>query len=226
MSEKIYGLMVTGKHLVRRPMAYQAIRNFSDQTWPDKHLNVVNTGYRVSPKGNFTHCEIGIPNRILGSLRNAALEYVPNKAVWVQWDDDDYRRNDAIALQYDQLPKTEFACCILQNQIRYDFELNAAWDARSKTGFAGTIMARHTTLIYKPIAIGEDDNYFQRYTLIGEANVWDNPPSLYIRFIHGKNGGTRKHLLGGYKPERNRWDLGGGDAAYLEDVLRRYKRSS
>lgn len=228
MTEKIYGCMVTGKHLARRPMAYQAIRNFSDQTWPTKHLNVVNTGYHVSPKGNFTSCEIEVPNRILGSLRNAALEFVPTKALFVQWDDDDYRRPDAIALQYEELMRlhAEYACVILQNQIRYDFELNAAWVARSEGGFAGTIMARKTTLIYRAIAIGEDDDFFQRNTLIGAASVWNNPPSLYVRFIHGKNGGTREHLLGEYKPERDRWDLGGGDAAYLEDVLRKYKRTS
>lgn len=208
-------------------MAYQAIRNFSDQTWPKKHLNVVNTGYRVNPKGDFEACEIGIPNRILGSLRNAALEYVPPKGLWIQWDDDDYRRPDAIALQHAQLPQSEYACVILRNQIRYDFELNCAWVARTKGGFPGTIMARNTAMVrYPRIAIGEDDDYFKHYTLYGLANIWDNPPSLYIRFIHGHNGGTREHLLGAYHPERDRWDLGSGDAAYLEDVLRRYKRAS
>lgn len=224
MSETIYGCMITGKHLARRPMAYQAIRNFDQQTWPQKHLNVVNTGYRVNPKGDFTSCEIGIPNRILGSLRNAALEYVPQKALWVQWDDDDYRRLDTIELQRAQLPQSEYACVILKNQIRYDFELNAAWVVHSTSGFAGTIMARNiATVRYPRLAIGEDDDYFQHYTLYGLANIWDNPPSLYVRFIHGHNSGTHDHLLGDYKPERGHWDLGGGDAAYLEDVLRKYK---
>lgn len=224
MPETIYGCMITGKQIARRAMALVAIDNFHAQNWAKKTLNIVNSGIQLRPKYDLRVREIATPNRNLGSLRNMALDLVPDKAIWIQWDDDDFRRRDLLDEQYKQLAHMSAACVLLRNQIRYDFELNAAWVARTVGGFAGTIMARNSGVRYPRIKIGEDDLYYRRYAEFGAASIWDNDPSLYIRFNHGRNSCARDHMLGDYVPKRDRWDLDESNERYLAAVLRNYPR--
>ena len=199
--EKIYGLMITGKDEFHLGLAKSSATSFLNQTYPNKHLVIINDGdYNVKEQFNDKQkkiiSEIKLPNKKfnLGRLRNISLEFVPDDALFVQWDDDDWHHHQAVQYQYEHLVKTKSDVVCFQQQTRYFFDRNHAHYFVSKGAIEGTIMARKKDIIYPEMSKGEDSPFYNDYEKRYKVSVMFNNPILYIRFIHGHNTWERDHF--------------------------------
>ncbi len=220
--EPIYGLMIIGKSPVHRAFALRAVDNFFAQTYPAKKLIVVNDGeYRLSEIYGNTLTEIHLKQKFsLGELRNISLEQVSEGALWLQWDDDDWRHPELMARQYAVLQRERAEACVLTRQVQFALTQNSAW-VEHREIIEGTIMARSNALRYKPIGKEEDRLFFFEYIRQCKVVKWENPPRYYIRLIHGHNTWDAAHFrLSERAP--GAWDVGTAARSVLEKVAREY----
>jgi hypothetical protein len=207
MMEPIYALMVTGKFRERYRMALWSLRSFERQSYENKHLIVINDGPSYLNRGSVRefkknvheialHSPNGVPAKLtLGDLRNIALAHVPSGGIWMQWDDDDWHHEDAMKLQYEQMRSTAADICYLKSQIQLLASENRMWIRDREEGIPGTIMARRfPDMFYPPIARNEDTE-FSHANSHRRVTVFDNPPTHYIRLIHGMNTWEKQHFL-------------------------------
>ena len=210
-AELIFGLMITGKDSTHQVLSKLAIENFFNQSHPSKVLIVVNDGmYSTTDEQRPCLVEYHVEKNatvLLGTLRNIAMQLVPNDAVFVQWDDDDWHADSFLEKQLRELRietrlKTKQGIIhptilvFLQNQMQYYLPRNLSWPLFKRTGFVGTVMSRMTPKVrkfrYENKNLGEDDllrNYFPR-----SVRLWPNPAHMYIRLIHGHNSWDITHF--------------------------------
>ena len=192
--EPIYAFMITGKDPVRLPLAQMAVNSFAQQSYPNKKLVIVDDGgFEFDLDGldaEHVRVERGMT---LGELRNVSLDAVPDGAVWVQWDDDDWRDPTCIAEQYDQLG--DAGAVVLKNQIQFLVRAGRSWVVTRKSGIEGTIMARKNHVRYPPMKRSEDSVFRDRMKRAVKWRVWDNPAWQYIRLIHGANTWPEGHFV-------------------------------
>jgi glycosyltransferase involved in cell wall biosynthesis len=243
MTEKIYGVMITGKDIHHEKLARLSVKSFLDQTHSNKKLLIINDGeYSLSDLNCDEVEEIRVDNSDgklkLGGLRNLAFDHMQEGDVWVQWDDDDWRHPNLIEHQYKYMSDNNVSMCFLFKQLRYYSEINHAKVFNrffglaqrkkrkirvGKRGIWGTIMARYdgNSELYKNISKGEDQTWG------AERNVVDAPPHYYIRFIHGHNTWHYKHFAGNREDYFNKintdvWKIPVDSKSYLEKVLLLY----
>eukprot|EP00047_Mylnosiga_fluctuans_P006525 m.247456 g.247456 ORF g.247456 m.247456 type:complete len:465 (-) comp15396_c0_seq1:202-1596(-) len=213
----VFATMVTGKDEAHVPMALLSVSSFLEQSHPAKVLLIINDGTRAIKEAarlaeDPCICEIMVP-RIdgvkLGTLRNLALRLIPSRAVWIQWDDDDYHHPDAIAAQLSVLQKRHAAIVMLKRQMQLDLTLNSTYVWTYPGGIWGTIMMntsfpRIASLQFRNLAKGEDlayDDLFWRTPVV----EWDNHSEMYFRIIHNSNTWGRDHFQVARRFKRDVW---------------------
>jgi glycosyltransferase involved in cell wall biosynthesis len=221
-AEPIYGLMITGKTPLHREFAARAAANFFAQTYPEKKLIVVNDGaYRMPDIFGGRLSEIRVEQKLkLGALRNISLDQVPEGALWVQWDDDDWRHPELLARQYGALAQENAAACVLRRQVRYAILQNSAW-VENREYIEGTVMARSTKLRYRNLPKAEDTHFLRAYAAEHRVAKWDNPPRYYIRLIHGHNTWDAAHFRISERTA-DKWKVAKEARLCLETVAREY----
>jgi glycosyltransferase involved in cell wall biosynthesis len=221
-AETIYGVMITGLSPFHKELAHRAIDSFFAQTYPNKHLIVVNDGnYSVADfyPGQIT--EVRLHEKMkLGALRNVSLQEVPEDAMWVQWDDDDWNHPRRIEEQYNAIMRRGASGCLMAKLYYYVFARNLTMFNSSKK-CPGTIMCRKKGEIRYPdnLGVAEDvayrDDYWEKYKLFS----WDNPRHYLLKLSHEKNvwakGVGRHKRPGVWKGEK-------ASKAYLREVLREH----
>lgn len=197
---KICAIMITGKP-GREYLARMAVKAFLAQTHKDKHLLIVNDGRHILDTELPQVQELLVtPGHTLGKLRNVALDRLdPNIDAVVQWDDDDY--SHVRRLEYQSM-RTEVAsvlryevhCNLLTREIRVCLPTR-----QGGFGFAGTLMHKVPTQFrYPEKAKGEDSEFVREFRYARQLRVIDNrlDPALYVRFFHGLNTWSEKHVMG------------------------------
>lgn len=101
----IYGMMVTGKTPEHEVYARYSVEQFNNQTYQFKKLIIINDGdFSLQDICNDSVIEVRVDNTdkklTLGDLRNIGLDQIEEGAIWVQWDDDDYRDPELLEKQY------------------------------------------------------------------------------------------------------------------------------
>lgn len=225
--ESIFALMITGKDKFHAQLAHNAIRSFLSQSYGNRFLIVINDGdFRFDctdiPTERIRQVQLNEKRPEVGTLRNEALERVPENAVWVQWDDDDWYHPDLIAKQYETLAASKADACFLRYQVKYAFSKNAGWADYYPGGFAGTLMARKDRkLRYGDTSRGEDSIFCHALKQSTKWIAWDNPPHYYVRFIHGHNSWHDEHFQLSRRTLHQRI-MPNDSAEYLETILPLY----
>src|SRR5262249_20150162 len=145
-------------------LALRSIDSFLAQTYSRKHLLIVNDGEQSFDFLNSSLAtELKLDRKYtLGELRNIALDWLPENALWIQWDDDDWRHPNLIEEQTHYLLSQKADLCCLTSQIQYAFSIDAAWEVRRP--LEGTILCRKKeNMAYPPIPKGEDTIFFCLY---------------------------------------------------------------
>lgn len=227
----VTAVLVTGKCPERLPLALAACEAFRGQTYPHRELLIINTGesllrhladcawdFRANPVREHV-CD---PRLTLGELRNVGLAEAPGHTL--QWDDDDWSHPERMAYQVaaqgdSQLPVT------LLSQVRYSFTNGAAFVLSQHPrpdyalGIPGTVLLPPTLRRYPAESRHEDTHFLKQFPRVLIA---PNPPELYLRFEHGRNTWSRRHIMQHYAEHHDRWDLPPVADAYLHHVLKAY----
>lgn len=222
--EKIYGVMITGKDDFHKSLAEKSIQSFLQQTYPNKHLIIVNDGnYSLGHLNKEVITEIKLDKKhVLGELRNIGIKQIPENGMYLQWDDDDWHHPDLMAKQYKYIKTHSADGCILMSQVRYCFKTNAAWTTSRKSGIEGTIMCRRKEgILYPEDAKGEDSIFLKDYKKKYKLIKWDNPEFYYLRFVHGHNTWDENHFkLEKFK--KNEWSISEAAINYLSEIVPLY----
>jgi len=219
-SETIYALMITGKDPHHIPLALLSIQSFLSQTYPNKCLIIVNDGaFSFNDLNSELIVEIKLEQKkILGALRNIALSHIPENALCIQWDDDDWHHPDLLQKQYAHLVQTDADMNYLTRQVRYDLKTNAAWVARQQ--LEGTVLFRKKAeILYPDLSRGEDTEFFNRYQQKFPVAGFENTAHYYIRFFHGFNTTLKEHLT--IHPP-GIWNVSPEAKKYLIEILQKY----
>jgi glycosyltransferase involved in cell wall biosynthesis len=227
---KVTAVMITGKNGdVRLDLAKAAITSFKQQTYQEKELVIVNTGPTLSREifGDANIRELLLEplptgsRPTLGTLRNFGQDSATGDYI-MQWDDDDWSHPNRMSYQMEAVDG-EFFCIMLRNQVRYDFTEDKAivknWNLAEPPGIPGTILyPKSNRYAYRRVSRREDD-YFIEDHFKGRCIVLCNyrNPEMYLRFYHGDNTWTRRHVMG--SPDDSIKDLPVESGVYLEEVL-------
>ncbi|MDN3508315.1 MAG: hypothetical protein P0S94_05290 [Simkaniaceae bacterium] len=221
--ETIYGLMMTGKDAMRERFAQIAVKNFFDQEYPDLKLVIVNH----SPTYSLGHLderiiEIKLDERpeSIGTMRNIGLDNVPNGAVFVNWDDDDWRVTQMVPQMYEYMKKYALDCTALCARIDYIFPCNTCYITK-RNGMSGLMMCRKKDITYPEVEIGEDARYLAKYKKRYKFMPMKNPAHWYLRFIHTGNV-TKPEGSKKYKVAKNIWPVKKTERRYMEESLQQY----
>lgn len=199
----VYCIMITGKDDERIRWARKAVLNFREQSYPNKHLIIINhhASLKVIEKSSpYVQTlqddgivEFQVPKSkgtLLGHLRNIALDLVPYNALWTTWDDDDIRSMDYLSTLQKHMSPSYHAVAFC-NRI----------EVNRKTGFVwGVSLKPHGTVHILCRASDKRIRYLQRDTMedvhlhrdilqFGHQIkvIQDNDPLMYIRVIHDTN---------------------------------------
>lgn len=227
----VTAVMVTGKCPERLPLALAACESFRQQTYPRRELLIVNTGESLLP--HLADCDwdfrrnpvrecICDPQLTLGELRNVGLEESPDHVL--QWDDDDWSHPDRMLYQ---VTAQGDSCepVTLQNQVRYSFTNGAAFVVVQRprpdyaVGIPGTVLLARTAYRYPAESRHEDTHFLKQFPRV---RIAANRPELYLRFEHGRNTWSRRHVMQLYDGRSGQWDLPPDSADYLRHVLKEH----
>jgi hypothetical protein len=185
-------IMVTGKDASRKHFAEQAIRNFQEQTYPNKALLIINHGtYSLEAAPNVTEIRITKDEHTtLGDIRNFALEKLPLGSLWAVWDDDDYRRPDYLSKLYTWLVNSGAALVTYTSRLEYNQNTGLIWQSDIPWGSVHILAQRVPNVRYLARDTMEDvdlvNDYRTRgYRVLVKRNYQD--PSIYVRLVHGTN---------------------------------------
>lgn len=221
--DPVYATMITGKSLHRAGWATLALENFALQTYPNRYLVVVNDGdfdldAAWLPAGRV----ISIRPRqrhSLGELRNIALDAIPDGALWMFWDDDDWRHPRLMSAQHRVLTGLGVAGCFMASQVKYAFGIDAAFEHWNPGGFAGTFMGYNDPALRFPdLGRHEDSCFADALKRTKRWYPWKNPPHYYLRFIHGANTWDDGHFKL-HRQTPGTWRVSPEAAAWLNRVL-------
>lgn len=222
--EKIYAIMITGKDTYHEKLARCGVLSFLFQTYPNKHLIVINDGEYSLDCNSEEITEVKLEKKyVLGALRNIGLQQVPEHALWIQWDDDDWRHPSLIEEQYNFLKAHDADLCSLKNQLQYAFRINSAWGV-TRPWIEGTILCRKKNDVWYPEKkLSEDTVFYDSYCKKYKSVVWNNPIYYYLRFIHGHNSWHDNHFNLS-KKNSNEWLISKVAQEYLSEILPYYKK--
>lgn len=195
MVPKLYCVMITGKNEDRYKFVPIAISNFNSQSYPNKHLIVINHG----PK---SITELSIPRQdnvyeimfskhesiTLGDMRNFAHELVPFGAIWTVWDDDDWRHRKYLQILYDELHNNNADAVFIKNRLDVNVNTNYVYKSKFEKGTPFFFGKKIDALKYlskdslEDIRLQNDLEMFHKKIIF-----FNNDPRLYIRTIHGSN---------------------------------------
>jgi len=195
-------LMVTADrpHLMRR-----SVQCYRRQTYPHRELVVVDDGttdlapiLSSLPADEVTH--ITLPpntNRVLGDLRNIALQEASGRYL-TQWDDDDWYHAQRLERQAAVLDEGADACALQGTLMHLDLPkyFSHPYIGLLDDGVPGSIMHRSDDDVrYPDLSRAEDTAYLdhwvdQDYRLLPPSDAY-----LFIRCFHGENTWEAAHFL-------------------------------
>ena len=188
-NETIYCVMVTGKDKSRLDFANIAIENFKNQSYPNKKLIIINEGDAIGVNSS-NILEVKIDDRVrkgitLGDMRNMAFEFIPDKAIWTLWDDDDWRSDDYLSILHSKLLDNDYI--MFTKRLEHNLNTGFTWTMELKGGFVIFFGRKHTKCEYAKIAVNEDivlKNYIVENL---KYKILNNEPRIYIRMVHKTN---------------------------------------
>ncbi len=223
----VSAVMITGKDAKRYKLAQAAVRSFQAQTWPNKELVIIDDSPAHWPDHENLHIVRPQPGLSLGELRNLALDNKVCRGDWiVQWDDDDWSHPTRIAAMMD-IRQPDHAIT-LRYQTRFSFENSTAFALKydQPDGIPGTVLHAKTNVRYRTLDRHEDTHFlrdaFGPKTIVMDNHPESSPgPSLYLRFFHGNNTWSERHIMRAYadREKAGRWELPKDHADYLRSVL-------
>lgn len=204
----IYCLMVTGKDEQRIRYAVSSIRNFIHQDYKNKYLIIINHHPHISVLDAFAYeqdierlklddlvsekiVEIYIEKNeflTLGMLRNISLQLVPMFALWITWDDDDWRSNDFLTLLYNVYYENEVDAVAFTKRFEFNENTNFSWMIELKSGLPFVLSKKNPLIEYANVDTMEDINLINNMENVGlKVAIFENDPRIYIRLIHNNN---------------------------------------
>lgn len=192
-------------------MAARAVDQFTQQTYANRELVIVNSsGRRLTERDTDMGREILVdPTQYptVGALRNAAVREATGE--WcMPWDDDDFSHPHRMTFQ--MAYRREGACVLLTHQLRIDIRNNVACVWHEPDGIPGTALfprllatedGSPSPLYDESLALGGEDDAFLRQfgpnrVLLLADNTWFPGPGLHVAFYHGLNLKSREAFLG------------------------------
>ena len=186
----IYGILITGKDDRRIHLASLAVSNFFEQDYKgDKKLIIINHHPKLSvkiPEEYKNHVKqvfVSKHNRTLGHLRNIGLSYVPKNALWITWDDDDFRERRFLSKLYKQLNKQDAVS--FDRRYEYNVLTDSVWKTYLKKGFVHMLCRKNDTFKFLDKDAMEDVNLYRDLKI----SVYKVKPNewMYIRLVHDDN---------------------------------------
>jgi hypothetical protein len=190
--------MITGKDQQRIEFAKQSVKNFQEQTYPNKKLIIINhnsqkiiQSHDPETNQNITEIYKSKNNTTLGQLRNYALDLVPDGALFTTWDDDDYRIPSYLSQLYSKLVENNADLVTFTRRTEFNSINKYVWTISLDTGFV-TILARKDSknnIKYLDKDSMEDVDILTDYRKYHhKIYTWaNNEPDIYIRTVHGNN---------------------------------------
>ena len=190
----VYCLMITGYSPARLPYARASVRNFLDQSYPNKHLVVVNQSADgvvltedENTRDNMIEFFVDIREKTLGELRNISLQFVPPDAVWTTWDDDDWRAPEYLHTMVDAMQKRGTDFLMFMHRVEYNRTNGHAFRLTLRSGLMTFFARQHPALRYAHVDTSEDRSLKEYARAHLNPRVLDNDPKLYVRLIHDDN---------------------------------------
>lgn len=190
----IYCIMITGKDDMRLEYASKSIKNFKEQTYPNKILLIMNHNSKkiltddiINENPNSFEYNFNISEFNLGTIRNIALSFVPEGAFWTTWDDDDYRFPSYLFDLYENLKKHNAIASTLSNRIDYNIRNGFSYIATRTDGFVTVLCEKNKNIKYLEKTTFEDVELLDQIKKCGKLVVLKNEPYFYIRLIHDNN---------------------------------------
>jgi glycosyltransferase involved in cell wall biosynthesis len=214
-------------HLARR-----AVHCFTQQSWPNRELVIVDDGVVdyssmlepfVAEGANIRYHRIAHrPDTLLGGLRNIAMDLAAGD--WcVQWDDDEWYGFDRIAVQMAHRGAS-VAVALRWTLMSIDSPRYGRLDFRADAGIAtpGTVLYRTDALRYPNLRRGEDSAALRGLQRSGLEVLGAEWSHLFVRCFHGRNTWDEAHFL--RRLRRRPRDLPSyATARWLHRDLRRHK---
>lgn len=232
MKHSITCVMVTGKTTDRYPMARRTIQAFLEQRLPPAlHVELLiindNTVPLLAPDEfvdqNVREIQIKTPGHSLGWLREMARQ-LSRTSYMMQWDDDDFSTPHRIAWQASETDFDKGEVTIFRREIHCHLHEGTAFVNNGRQsrvqGFAGTMLFPNTGFSFPDLGKHEDTEFLLHYKRIKMLRVLDNDPTLYIRFYHGNNTWSQKHVM---KRKPGSRDLTAEEQSVVDQVLLNYE---
>jgi hypothetical protein len=187
----------------------RSIKCFNEQTYDDRELVVVyesddiETMRYLKSQGNATLKTIEVaadPKKTLGELRNISIESCAGDYI-CQWDDDDWYRQDRLAVQMEALLDSDKPACVLSRWLCIDVENKMAFMGR-KRAWEGSLLCEKAQMISYPNKARGEDTCVVEAMLSKQQLVLLDRPEIYVYTFHGDNTWSRAHwqrVLGGSK---------------------------
>ena len=181
--------MITGKDEDRYKFVDIAITNFKQQTHPDKHLLIINHGTKVlKTDDDITQIMFDKKAFTLGDMRNFSLEMIPYGALWIIWDDDDWKHTRYLELLYKNMVEHKADVVFFKNRLDYNLNNKFAYRCKFDKGMPFVLSKKFETIQYLSKDSLEDIRLHNDYELFGKTiHIINNDPRWYIRTLHGKN---------------------------------------
>ena len=226
----IYCILITGKNEDRYKFVNIAIKNFNQQTHPNKHLIIINHGNKdltYLESNNVTHIIFDKLNEFtLGDMRNFSLEMIPYGALWTIWDDDDWRHSKYLELLYSNMINHKADVVFFKNRIDFNINNNFAYRSKFDNGMPFILSKKIETIQYLSKDSLEDIRLYNDYELFSrKIHIINNDPRWYIRTIHGKNTSLyvdyEKNSIVNYSPESlyHEFDVTPKERAYAQKII-------
>ena len=198
-------LMVTAN---RADIARVAIECFSEQTWQNKELVIIDDGaedysdliasFDCADLVRYIKLQPANPRLSLGELRNLSIEKAHGE--WcVQWDDDEWYHPERLAVQLNAAAQADVGASALKWTLMHVKEnSDESLTFRGDSGIAtpGTLMFRKGDVRYPHLARNEDGIFLRDVKDNHGLVVLDeNYSHLFIRVFHGSNTWEKDHFL-------------------------------
>ncbi len=190
----VTAVMVTGHNPARRPLALHTVRHFTQQTYPDCELLILNQGDAPLLEEPMSRVrEVLTSNSlILGALRNLAWEFSTSDLL-CSWDDDDIHHVNSIAYMAQHyrgnnvVAPTNQLVAMLGSEIRFVSTM--------PRGYTNSMLfPRSCKCRYPEIERREDTVFFEALYQEMPVLPLDNPPHMYVRLFHGHNVWDEQHF--------------------------------
>jgi len=198
-------LMVTAN---RAEIARVAIECFSEQTWSNKELVIIDDGeedysdmiasFDCADHVRYIKLQPANPRLSLGELRNLSIDEAHGE--WcVQWDDDEWYHPERLAIQLDAAVSADVGASALKwtlMHVKDNSDLSLTFRGDSGIATPGTLLFRKGDVRYPHLARNEDGIFLREVKDSHGLVVLDeNYSHLFIRVFHGSNTWEKDHFL-------------------------------